>query len=255
MPPYNVKIDVFEGPFDLLLHLVRMHEMDIYDIRIAEIAKAYLDYIREMEKLDLDVAGDFLVMAATLVNIKSRTLMPSDEPEEEEEAEEEIDDQYGSIRDARELMQRLIEYRQFKEISVELNQREDEELKRFYRNQVLPRIADEEEPRQLREDISLLFSAFARVLAYTEGRPTHHVTEEEFSVEEKIEYISRRIAAERRVRLFDLFEKCVCKQEAITLFLAILETCRLRKARVRQDANYEDIYIIHADEPLEDDDE
>ena len=254
MPPYNVKIDVFEGPFDLLLHLVRVHEMDVYDISISEITKAYLEYIQEMEKLDLEVAGQFLVMAATLINLKSRTLMPPLDPNAQDEEEEEVDEEYENIRDAGELMQRLIEYRQFKEISVELTDREDEELKRFYRNEVLPVVADKAQPQELREDISLLFSAFARVLDYTESRHTHHVTEEEFTVEEKMQTISRAIRPGSPLSIRTLFEKCVNKQEAITVFLALLEICRLHQARIRQAGNYEDILVLHPSEPINDDD-
>ena len=119
---HNVKITVFEGPFDLLLHLVRVNEMDIYDIPISDITDQYLKYIKEMEKLDLRLAGEFLVMAATLINLKSRTLMPPlrDEPEPEEE---EPEDELGGIRTGQDLMRQLIEYRQFKEMAVSLADR------------------------------------------------------------------------------------------------------------------------------------
>jgi segregation and condensation protein A len=247
---YNVRINVFEGPFDLLLHLVRVNEMDIYDIPIAEITKQYLDYISEMEKMNLEVAGDFLVMAATLINIKSRTLMPPLTPEEEaEEPEEELDEGETNIRDAQELMRRLIEYRQFKEMAVDLSKREEDQLRVFYRNAVLPGLEDKSLDSEAREDISLLFSAFARVLEYTERRPTHHVVEEEFSVEEKIEILRARIAQEKRLNVHDLFRRCVSKQEVITVFLALLEICRQKAARVVQKGNYDSIYLVHASEP------
>ncbi|NQU42101.1 segregation/condensation protein A [bacterium] len=253
---YKVKLNVFEGPFDLLLHLVRVNEMDIYDIPIAEITRQYLGFISDMEKLDLDVAGDFLVMAATLINIKSRTLMPPVTKEEaEEEAEEEIDEEFESIRNAQDLMRRLIEYRQFKEMAVELSGREEEQLRLFYRNSVLPRLTEKGAPEGLKEDISLLFSAFARVLEYAEGRPTHRVLEEEFSVEEKIELLRDSLALRKRLNIHSLFVRCLNKQEVITLFLALLEMCRMRQVRVIQKKNYQDIYLVHPSEPEEDDDE
>ncbi len=255
---YNVSIDVFEGPFDLLLHLVRINEMDIYDIQVAEITQQYLDYIKEMEKLDLDVAGDFLVMAATLINLKSRTLMPPVGPEEEEE-EEEVDEEYESIRSAQDLMERLIEYRQFKEVASKLSHNEEEQMRLFFRNRVMPALTerqkDLDEPEELREDISLLFSAFSRVLQFAESRVSHHILEEQFSTEELIENIGSRLRNERRIRISDLFEKCINKQEMITTFLALLELCKMRQARVRQRKNYGDIELISASEPEDDEEE
>lgn len=242
---YNVKINVFEGPFDLLLHLVRVNEMDIYDIPIAQITDQYLTYIKEMEKLDLRIAGEFLVMAATLINLKSRTLMPP-LSDNQEEQEEEVEDEYDNINSAQDLMRQLIEYRQFKELAATLAVREDEQLRVFYRNSVLPVLSDNGEPQEIKEDISLLFSAFARVLEYTEGRPSHHVVEEEFSVEEKIAVLQRQLAAKDLVSVSEAFKRCINKNEIITVFLAILEVCRLRIARVRQGGNFGDIYLVPA---------
>jgi segregation and condensation protein A len=253
--PHKVKIDIFEGPFDLLLHLVRIHEMDIYDIPLAEITRQYLDYIKQMERLDLSMAGDFLVMAATLINLKSRALMPPMTEDEAEEDEEEIDEEYENIRNAQDLMERLIEYRQFKELAQRLSNREKEQVRMFYRNSVLPSLGkDKDEDEEMREDISFLFSAFSRLLEFAEGRPTHHVIEEEFSVEEKIEEIRRKISQETRLNVMLMFRRCINKQEAITLFLALLEVCRMQIARVRQGANYEDIELVSPSEPEDDED-
>jgi segregation and condensation protein A len=252
---YNVKIDVFEGPFDLLLHLVRVNEMDIYDISISTITQQYLDYVKEMQQLDLEVAGDFLVMAATLISLKARTLMPplGDEAEEDE-PEEEVEEEFENIRSAQDLMRRLVEYRQFKELARDLSVREDEQIRVFYRNTVLPVVSDSKEPQELREDINLLFSAFARVLTYTEGRAVHHVTEEEYSVEEKFDWMRNRLATHPRLSLIEIFSKCLSKSEAITTFLAILEICRQRYARIRQSANFDDIQIVRPDQADDDDD-
>jgi segregation and condensation protein A len=252
----KVKINVFEGPFDLLLHLVRINEMDIYDIPIAEITQQYLAYVSEMKQLDLEVAGDYLVMAATLLQIKARALMPiqgqqEEEPEQEQETEEE-----GGIRDARDLMRRLIEYRQFKEMAVELSDREENQLKIFYRDHVASVITDKKTSPEAREDINLLFSAFARVLDYTEKRPVHRVLEEEFSVEEKIEIIKEELERKQRVNVQEMFNRCINKMEVITVFLAMLEVCRQKVARVYQPKNYQDIFLTVAGlNPEEDDDD
>ena len=254
----KVKINVFEGPFDLLLHLVRINEMDIYDIPIAEITRQYLDYVSELKKLDLEVAGDYLVMAATLLQIKARALMPiqgqqaaEEEPEQEKESEEE-----GGIRDARDLMRRLIEYRQFKEMAVEFSEREENQLKIFYRDHVASVVSDKKTSPEAREDINLLFSAFARVLDYTEKRPVHRVMEEEFSVEEKIEIIKEELERCKRINVQDMFRKCINKVEVITVFLAMLEVCRQKVARVYQPKNYQDIFLTVASlNPEEDDDD
>ncbi len=254
---YHVRTDVFQGPFDLLLHLVRINEIDIYDIPIAEITNQYLEIIKDTEKIDLASAGDFLVMAATLINLKARTLMPPQTAEEAVEEEQEVDEEYESIRDAQDLMRRLVEYRQFKELAVQLSDREEEQLRVFYRNQVLPELVDGQaaDPSFFREDISLLFSAFARVLEITEGRPTHHVIEEEFTVEEKVETIQTLLNRDRRLSIYGLFEHCLNKQECITTFLALLEVCRLKVARLKQKGNYQDILLVLASEYEEDDEE
>lgn len=253
---YNVKIDVFDGPFDLLLHLVRVHEMDIYDISISGITRQYLEYIQQMQEMDLEVAGDFLVMAATLIQIKSRTLMPLTPEEEAEEDEEEIDGELADIHDAQDLMRRLIEYREFKELAVKLSDREEEQLRLFYRNTVLPRIEDEKDAEdEIREDINLLFSAFARVLQFADGQPTHHIQEEEYHVEDKIEYLDKQIEEHRRVDVSSLIDRCTNKQELLTLFLAMLEICKMRRARVWQSKNYDTIYLVRPSEAENDEEE
>lgn len=251
---YNVKIDVFEGPFDLLLHLVRQNEMDIYDIQIASITDQYLSYIKEMEKLDLKLAGEFLVMAATLINLKSRTLMPPLQPDQEPE-EQEPEEEFGNIRNAQDLMRQLIEYRQFKEMAVNFSEREEEQLRIFYRNSVLPVVSDGGENTGLKEDISLLFSAFARVLEFAENRPTHRVLEEQFSVEEKIEEIRHLLDRTDGLMVGDLFLRCINKDEIVTLFLAMLEICRMKIARVRQRSNFGDIMLVTPERADSDDDD
>lgn len=237
---YNVRIQVFDGPFDLLLHLIKINEMDIYDIKIAEITQQYLDYLKAMEKLDLEIGGDFILMAATLIQIKTRTLLP--EPSAGEEEEEEID----AIFSAKELFRQLIEYRQIKEVTQSLREKEAEQLKVFYRNNLLPRLADakEEVPDQ---PLDTLLQAFSRVLSYVDTVPYQPNPLEPFTVEQKIESLGEMLRTEKSLQLTSLFKRCLNKVEMIVTLLALLELCRLRRARVEQSDNFSEVHIY----PLE----
>lgn len=232
------KLDVFEGPLDLLLHLVKINEMDIYDIQISEITRQYLDYIALMQELDLEIAGDFLVMAATLMNIKSRSLLPRDPNAETLENEEEIDE----ILSTGELIRRLVEYRRIKELAHGLRDREEENSRLFYRANVVSIIpgSEQELPRQ---DILTLFDAFARILKQVRAKPEHHVASEQFTVEEKVENIRERLRANKQVNFARIFETCVSKQEVICFFLAVLEMARLREITLAQAGAFEDILV------------
>jgi len=234
---YRIKIQVFDGPFDLLLHLIKINEMDIYDIPIAEITSQYLEYIQLMKDLNLEVAGDFLVMASTLISIKARSLVP---PREDESDEEEIDE----ILSARELMRQLIEYRKFKEMAYSLREKEEEYADIFFRTAVLP----EPGPGEKKDDLSgqnlqALFSAFARVLRYVEAKGFHEVSEEQFTVEEKIAYLRALLLEEKMVDIIKIFERCLNKTEVIATFLATLELCRLQEITIQQTGLFDPIYI------------
>lgn len=221
--PARLVLPVFEGPLDLLLHLVKVHEMDIHDIAIAEITRQYIDYLSAMQELNLEVAGDFLVMAATLLNIKSRSLLPALPREEGEEAaeEEEVDE----ILSLQELVRRLVEYRKFKEISADLRALESSNAGVWYRAQPLAAIpgSDTELPRQ---DIRALYDAFVGVLKQVRAKPQHTVRRERFTVEEKILELREALRREGRVNCGRLFERCVDKDEVIAFFLALLEMAK-----------------------------
>jgi segregation and condensation protein A len=234
---YRIKIRVFDGPFDLLLHLIKINEMDIYDIPISEITSQYLEYIQLLKDLNLEVAGDFLVMAATLINIKARSLLP---PREDESDEEEIDE----ILSARELMRQLIEYRKFKDLAFSLREKEEEYADIYFRTGILT----EPDKAEKKEDISQqnlqsLFSAFARVLRYVEAKGFHEVSEEQFTVEEKIAYLRAFLLQEKMVDIIRIFERCLNKTEVIATFLATLELCRLQEITLQQTGLFEPIYI------------
>ncbi|MCB2155249.1 segregation/condensation protein A [bacterium] len=238
----RIQLPIFEGPLDLLLHLVKVNEMDIYDIEISTITQQYIDYITTMSDLNLEIAGDFLVMAATLLNIKSRALLPKLE-EDAGQDEEEIDE----ILSTQELIRRLVEYRKFKEISSNLRDLEEANSGVFYRAQVVPIIpgSEQEIPRQ---DIRLLYDAFVKVLKQVRVRAEHHVYRERFTVDEKILEVRERLRGERQINCGRLFERCVDKEEVICFFLALLELARLQEITIAQAETYEDILIAPWDE-------
>ncbi|MDK2972942.1 MAG: segregation and condensation protein [Candidatus Sumerlaeota bacterium] len=240
--PKRLMLPVFEGPLDLLLHLVKVHEMDIYDIEISEITRQYLDYLGAMQDLNLDIAGDFLVMAATLLNIKSRSMLPRQEETAVEE-EEEIDE----ILSTQELIRRLVEFRKFKEISQNLSHLEAKNNGVFYRAQVLTVIpgCDNEIPRQ---DIRLLYDAFVGALKQVRLRPSHTVFRERFTVDEKLMEVRELLRRDRQVNFARIFERCVHKEEVICYFLAVLEMAKLREITVAQADVYGDILVAPWDE-------
>lgn len=235
---YRVKINVFDGPFDLLLHLIKINEMDIQDLQLAEIANQYLEYIQLMKDLDLEIAGEFLVMAATLISIKARSLLP---PREDESVEEEIDE----ILSAKELMRQLIEYRKFKELALTLKDKEQQFSRIFFRSDTAPILLKPERPEEepLREEIRNLFSAFSRILKYTEAKGFLEVSEEQFTVEDKIAHLRALLNRESIVDVIEIFNRCINKSEMIAVFLATLELCRLQEITMKQSRLFEPIYI------------
>lgn len=236
--PHRIKLEVFEGPLDLLLHLVKINEMDIVDIRIADVAKQYMDYLMAMQEMDLEIAGDYLVMAATLLNIKSRALLPANPDEEGHGSEEEIDE----ILSTRDLIRRLVEYRKVKELAAELRAREEEASRLFRRtNFVLPMAPGADElPRQ---DILTLFDALAEVLKRVRVVAQHNVVNEPYTVEEKLDELRAKIAATRQINLSRVFDACVSKVEVVCYFLAVLEMARLREITLAQAGTFDDILI------------
>ncbi|MCX7716860.1 MAG: segregation/condensation protein A [Candidatus Sumerlaeaceae bacterium] len=240
---YTIKLPVFEGPFDLLLHLIKVNEMDISDIRISEITQQYLDYIRVMRELDLELAGEFLVMAATLIHLKARTLVPP--VKEAEDTEEEVEE----VATAQDLVRQLIEYRKYKEAAAALRQREDEVSRWFYRSNIVT--IEPETTEELSLDVTLLYKALARVLSVIEAPAFAPELTEQFTVEEKIRHIEDLVAREQTVDLFDVFRRCFNKSEIIVTFLAVLELTRLKQITVSQDNAFDAITIRASNGQLE----
>jgi len=229
---FTVRLPRFEGPLDLLLHLIKRDEIDIYDIPIARITEEYLSTLDLMKQLDLELAGEFLVMAATLIRIKSQMLLPR--PSLEEEAEE--------IDPREELVRRLLEYRKFKEAAERLKEREEERRRMFERGQ--PAAPPEDGVPMVDVSLFHLLDGLRAVLRRLEDVPVHEVEMEEVSIEEMEERIREALAREGRVLLAELFGRARRRLEAIVTFMALLELMRLGEAEALQEEVFGDIWIF-----------
>jgi segregation and condensation protein A len=232
----HIETEVFEGPFDLLLHLVRVSEMDIFDINISEITERYLAHLKQLESLNIEVGGEFLVMAATLLNIKSRTVLPENPHADEEEVEE------GIPLTTEDLIRQLIEYRRFKEIAHNLGEREVERMRVFHREYRLKRPDSEDEDLEPQE-LDKLLSAFARVVQAVGIDRRHEIFEDEASVEDALVILRSTIRERGHCRLSDLVRGCRTPNQVIVLILALLEMTRIWEIRINQSAFYEDVLI------------
>jgi segregation and condensation protein A len=241
LPPsadYRIKLQIFEGPLDLLLHLIKVNEMEITEIAISEITGQYLEYLHLMESLDLEIAGDYLVMAATILNIKLRALLPAQDDAEEEE--EELDD-YMS---ARNLMQKLIEYRRFKEAALDLGERAEAQAELFYREVALPKLDEAQKDPALEGDLQALLAAFSRVIHFVEQRDYHQVEADDVSVEDLILRVRQKLFLENQFSIYKLFEECQSRVEMVICLFALLELCRLKELRIEQGENFGDMTIL-----------
>lgn len=235
---YKVKLEVFEGPLDLLLYLIKRDEIDIYDISLERITSQYLEYLQAFKELNIELAGEFIVMAANLIYLKSRSLLPRDQQPPEEDAGED---------DPRwELVRQLIEYKKFKEAAAELNLRALEQERIFVRE--APSTSAIQEPLRLGEvGIFQLIGAFQTVLKRIEARQdVQEIFSERFTVSEKIDSILQRIAKGNRLRFSDLFGAAASRVEVVVTFLALLELIRLKQVRAIQKNVFEEIEIAPA---------
>jgi segregation and condensation protein A len=230
---YTFRLEGFEGPLDLLLHLIQKNELDIFNIPIALITEQYLEYLRLMKVLNLDVAGEYLLMASTLLHIKSRMLLPkSSEGEEEEE-----DDPRA------ELVRRLLEYQKYKQAAVELERRPLLDRDVFIR---LVAQAPEPEPEEERIEVNLfeLLEAFRKVLGRVKAETFHQVVLEHISVEDKIQEILTLLEKENRSMAFHrLFPEQASRRVVVITLLAILELVKMKRIRIFQLVPFETIRI------------
>jgi segregation and condensation protein A len=221
---YKVKLEIFEGPLDLLLYLIKRDEIDIYDISLERITRQYLEYLQAFKELKIDIAGEFVVMAANLIYLKSRSLLPLDQQPPEEDAEED-DPRWDLIR-------QLIEYKKFKEAAEQLSARAVQQEQIFTRDGG----AIVEAPLRLAEvGIFQLIHAFQNVIKRVEARENlGEILGERFSVSEKIDIILQRVASSGSFRFSELFGDIAARVEVVVTFLALLELIRLKQVRVLQ---------------------
>lgn len=240
----QVKLPAFEGPLDLLLHLIDKNKVNIYDIPIVEITDQYLEYVNSMDKQDLDIVSEFLVMAATLIDIKSRMLLPK-----------QVNEQGETIDPRKELVERLLEYKKFKYISEELKGRQEDADYCLYKKKTIPReVLEYEEPidiQNLLSEVTLvrLNTIFRFIMKKKVDKldPIRSkfgkIEQEEISLSDKINYVSEYAKSSKRFSFRVLLESQSSKMEVIVTFLAVLELIKISQIRVEQKEIFDDIMI------------
>ena len=241
---FPVKLSNFEGPLDLLLHLIRKHELDIHDIPIAVITAQYLAAIAFMQELDLDIAGEFLVMAATLIHIKSRMLLPRPETAAGVEGEEE------DPRDA--LVRRLLEHQKFKAAAGLLHEREQLRAAQWLRpDRAVAEIAGDDYEPELEVDLFSLMTAFQTVVQRAKLRPKVLLPPEQLSVDTRMEQLLARLSETEACGFDDLFADIDERSGLIVTFLALLEMIRLKLVRVFQSGSFGPIRVYKRSRPAD----
>ena len=232
---YQCNLDIFEGPLDLLLHLIKEQKMDIYDIRIAEITKQYLSYLDLLSELNLEMVGEYLVLAAELAKIKSKTLLPIPETEE--------DVLTAAGEDPRaELMRRLLEYQRYKEAAFELRQKEYDQQQLFSRTGEVV-LENPEEELLIEANVYDLLTAFQKVLKEKSFKKNYEIKVTTLSVSDRINAILEILNASESVTFDSLFTTLDTKQEVIVTFLAILELMQMQLIRSQQARQFDVIRI------------
>lgn len=237
---YTVKLDIFEGPLDLLLHLIREHRIDVFDIPISLITEKYLESIKAMKELDLDIAGEFLLMAATLTHIKSRMLLPDPEPAPDEDQEQ---------QDPRaELVRRLLTYQKYKAAADELA-RQDLLEREVFTRRAQPELIQlaEGEVGLVEVSIFKLVEALHRMLKEVKQETPHQVFIDRVSLSEAITGIIDRLKAEPRSSYNTLLGDTRDRQRIVITFIALLEMCKMRLIRLFQEQEGGDIFVSAQD--------
>jgi segregation and condensation protein A len=240
MSEYKVKFEVFEGPLDLLLYLVKKEEVDIYEVDLTKLATQFIEYIEVMRMLDLEIAGEFLVMAATLMYIKSRELLPKDQQVQAEEEEDEADPRW-------ELIRQLVEYKKFKDAAAQLQVREIEQESIYPRRPgKLEFDVDRPIPRTEVSIFDLLNAVNVVLKRFGQRDDPRDIFEEKWSVSEKIENLMKLATEKPNVKFSELFPETASRSEVVCTFLALLELIRLKQLICVQSEDFGDIDITKA---------
>jgi segregation and condensation protein A len=233
---YKIKLDKFEGPLDLLLFFIKRDELDIYDIPIAKITGEFLEYVNLIKMLDLEVAGDFILMAATLMHIKVRMLLPR-----------EIDEKGEEIDPRADLIAALLEYKKYKEMSEELSFFETSQRKISYRGNFS--LDNKESPAEydiLLKNITIfdLTKAFKKAIEGLKPQPVHEVQKINITIDEMIEYILNRLNAEIEVHFLSLVENMREKIRIVITFVALLELTKVGSVLIKESVDYNDFVLV-----------
>jgi len=237
---YPIRVLNFEGPLDLLLHLIKAHEVNIYDIPISLVTQQYLDYLDLMQEMNLEVAGEFLVMAATLIHIKSRMLLPRPDPTQEDPGED--------PREA--LVRRLLEHQRFKAAAELLHEKEIQRSAMWHRpdGRVAEVVGEPPEP-EIEVDLFSLMAAFRQVLERARSRPRVILPPEQMPIETRIEQLLSRLSETDACGFEELFADVQSRGGMIVTFLALLEMIRLKMVRVFQQGNFGPIRVYKRARP------
>jgi segregation and condensation protein A len=242
MADYKVQLEVFEGPLDLLLYLIKKEEVDIYDVNLTRLANQFVEYVESMRRLDLEIAGEFLVMAATLLYIKSRELLPVDQQAVVEGEDDTLDPRW-------ELIRQLVEYKKFKDMATRFQALETQQ-ELVYRRTPGKMEFPTEDKAPAKPGVSLLdliqaVSTFLKRFDREAG--AQEILEEKWSVSEKIGSLSQLVGNRKSVRFSELFSTATSRAEVIVTFLALLELVRLRRISVAQNEAFGEIEIAQAE--------
>jgi len=245
--PLNIKLENFEGPFDLLLHLIRKNKMDIYNIKIYEITNQYLQYIKVMEEMDLEVTSEFILIAATLIEIKSKLLLPKSK---DDEVAADLEDD-----PAAELISKLAEYKRFKLASNYLKRRLEENGAIYSKKaEIIEVVNKEKKPEDFLDKVSMmdLYNIYFNIMKNYNGKLNkinafqREIPIEKYKIENKMEYILHRLSVKNKETFSTFIEECSSKTEAIVVFLALLELIKLKRVRAFQESSFKDIYLQEA---------
>ena len=243
MAEYKVKFEVFEGPLDLLLYLIKKEEVDIYEVNLTKLATQFIEYIETMRLLDLEIAGEFLVMASTLMYIKSRELLPVEQQVQVEGEEEGEDPRW-------ELIRQLVEYKKFKDAAAQLQALEATQENTFPRLPIKPVFEEERTPLKPEVSIFDLLNAVNSVLQrFSKKEDARDIFEEKWTVSEKIEFVMKSIAERGKVTFAELFAQAASRAEVVCTFLAMLELIRLKQLVCMQAEPFAEIEITKAAAP------